>query len=95
MAGTIDSSSSVLFQLSLHLGIKVIHLVLQILSLAMRAVDLFDLAVQLATHDFGALVPALGVAVEGGTMDYYVSILLVSTIYGIPCELTGYRRSRC
>lgn len=69
MAGTIDSSSLVPLQLPLHLSIKVIHLVLQILSLAMRAIDLFDLAVQLATHDLGALIPALSVAVEGGTVE--------------------------
>jgi hypothetical protein len=38
-------SSSVSLQLALHLGIEIIHLVLEILSLAPSTIDLFVLAV--------------------------------------------------
>jgi hypothetical protein len=61
-------SGSVPLQLPLHLGIEIIHLVLEILSLTPSTIDLFVLAVQLLAHNASALVPALCVAVESGTV---------------------------
>lgn len=66
-------NSSVPLQLPLHLGVEVVHLVLQVLGLTPSAIDLFVLAVQLLAHDAGALVPALGMAVKGGTVRFVLA----------------------
>ena len=66
-----DPNELVPLQLPLHFRIKIIHLSLEILSLAAGAINLFVLAVELPAHDLGALVPTLGVAEKSVTVRLY------------------------